>query len=234
MPAGPGTTQSPNYLVALGTAATFGIHRQRAPKLRREPKEANSSRTATFKKCRGRFLSLTRIRWCPSGPCKTLLPWQAKPGQSTKAWCLSSLSRNTQNFVSRRRRFSGVVAKVFWAEEIVFVLHGPDTALRFPTTTLLCQEQCTPAVSVLNNRDEKHASSHGYSTKGTHSWIWGRPTMDSIALPPHSLLFDSLSWHKEQRTDGKWTGFHNLAAKVCATHSRWLKIAVVEGIPAGC
>ena len=37
------------------------------------------------------------------------------------------------------RRFPGVVAKVFWAEEIVLVLHGPNTALRFPMT-LLCQE----------------------------------------------------------------------------------------------
>ena len=40
--------------------------------------------------------------------------------------------------------------------EIVLVLHGPDTAMRFPMT-LLCQEQCTPAVTVLKDRGENFA-----------------------------------------------------------------------------
>ena len=54
-------------------------------------------------------------------------------------------------------------------------------------------------------------------------------TMDSVASPqPVVRLFDVLSWRKELRTDGKWTGFHKLAAKVCPTHSRWLKIAVAD------
>ena len=43
-----------------------------------------------------------------------------------------------------------VVAKVFWSEQIVLVLHGPNTEMRFPMT-LLRQEQCTPAVSVLKD-----------------------------------------------------------------------------------
>ena len=54
-------------------------------------------------------------------------------------------------------------------------------------------------------------------------------TLDSVASPqPAVRFFDVLSWRKEQRTDGKWTGFHKLAAKVCPTHSRWLKTAVAH------
>ena len=53
--------------------------------------------------------------------------------------------------------------------------------------------------------------------------------MDSVTSPqPVVRFFDVLSWRKELRTDGKWTGFHKLAAKVCPTHSRWLKIAVAD------
>ena len=49
-------------------------------------------------------------------------------------------------------------------------------------------------------------------------------TLDSVASPqPAVRFFDVLSWRKEQRTDGKWTGFHKLAAKVCPAHSGWLK-----------
>ena len=83
--------------------------------------------------------------------------------------------------------------------------------------TLLCQEQCTPAVSVLKDRGEHFA----FRFVGI--------TMDSVASPqPVVRFFDVLSWRKELRTDGKWTGFHKLAAKVCPTHSRWLKIAVAD------
>ena len=54
-------------------------------------------------------------------------------------------------------------------------------------------------------------------------------SLDSVASPqPAVRFFDVLSWRKEQRTDGKWTGFHKLAAKVCPTHSRWLKTAVAH------
>ena len=54
-------------------------------------------------------------------------------------------------------------------------------------------------------------------------------TLDSVASPqPAVRFFDVLSWRKEQRTDGKWTGFHKLAVKVCPTHSRWLKTAVAH------
>ena len=55
-------------------------------------------------------------------------------------------------------------------------------------------------------------------------------TMDSVASPqPVVRFFDVLSsWREEQRTDGKWSGFHNLAAKVCPTRSKWLKIAVAD------
>ena len=99
--------------------------------------------------------------WSSSGPCcGTLLQWLAK-GQDTAAYAcqgmvfkLSELPQYSELRLSRR--FCGVVANIFWAEEIALVLHGPNTALRFPMT-LLCQEQCTPAVSVLKDRGENFA-----------------------------------------------------------------------------
>ena len=53
------------------------LHRQRAPKLRRETKRATSGRTAPFKKCRGRFsrtyspasqCPCRHQRWTPFAP----------------------------------------------------------------------------------------------------------------------------------------------------------------------
>ena len=93
----------------LGTAATLAkwvpkpIHRQRAPKLRREAKGANSGHTAPFKKCRGRFsrtyspasqCPCRHQRWTPlappegrssltdlTGPTSILLTnWHQRPG----------------------------------------------------------------------------------------------------------------------------------------------------------
>ena len=139
------------------------------------------------------------------------------------------------------RRFPGVVAKVFWAEEIVVVLHGPDTAMRFPMT-LLCQEQCTPAVTVLKDRGENFAFRFLCYVACILTWLRYQGftlldlgetnmgiTMDFVASPqPVVRFFDALSWREEQRTDGKWSGFHNLAAKVCPTRSKWLKIAVAD------
>ena len=90
-----------------------------------------------------------------SGPCGTLLQWLVKGKDRAAYTCqgmvfkLSELPQYPELRLSRR--FPGVVAKVFWAEEIVLVLHGPNTAMRFPMT-LLCQEQCTPAVTVLKDR----------------------------------------------------------------------------------
>ena len=139
------------------------------------------------------------------------------------------------------RRFPGVVAKVFWAEEIVLVLHGPNTEMRFPMT-LLCQEQCTPAVSVLKDRGETFAFRflchvaciltwlryQGYTLLDLGETNMGM-TLDSVASPqPAVRFFDVLSWRKEQRTDGKWTGFHKLAAKVCPAFAGWLKTAVAH------
>ena len=177
--------------------------------------------------------------WCPSGPCGTLLQWLAK-GQDRAAYTcqgmvfkLSELPQYPELRLSRR--FPGVVAKVFW------VLHGPNTALRFPMT-LLCQEQCTPAVSVLKDRGENFAFRFLCYVACILTWLRYQGytlldlgednmgiTMDSVASPqPVVRFFVFLSWRKELRTDGKWIGFHNLAAKVCPTHSRWLKIAVAD------
>ena len=139
------------------------------------------------------------------------------------------------------RRFSGVVAKVFWTEEIVLVLHGLDTATRFPMT-LLCQEQCIPAVTILKDRGENFAFRFLCYVACILTWLRYQGftlldlgetnmgiTMDSVASPqPVVRFFDALSWREEQRTDGKWSGFHNLAAKVCPTRSKWLKIAVAD------
>ena len=102
-------------------------------------------------------------------------------------------------------RLSGAVAKVFWAEEIVLVLHGPNTALRFPMT-LLCQEQCTPAVSVLKDRGENFAFRFLCYVACILTWLrypytlldLGETnmgiTMDSVASPqPVVRFFDVLS-----------------------------------------
>ena len=102
------------------------------------------------------------------------------------------------------RRFPAVVAKVFWAEEIVLVLHGPHTAMRFPMT-LLCQEQCTPAVSVLKDRGETFAFRFLCHVACILTWLRyqgytlldvGKPTWESrwTPYPPRSLLFDSLTF----------------------------------------
>ena len=171
--------------------------------------------------------------WCLSGPCGTLLQWIAK-GQDRAAYTcqgmvfkFSELPQYPELRLSRR--FLGVVAKVFWAEEIVLVLHGPNTEMRFPMT-LLCQEQCTPAVSVLCRvaciltwlRYQVYTL---FEMGETNLEM----TLDSVDSPqPAVRFFDVLSWRKEQRTDGKWTGFHKLAAKVCPAHSGWLKTAVAH------
>ena len=132
------------------------------------------------------------------------------------------------------RRFPGLVAKVFWAKEIVLVLHLPMTLLR--------QEQCTPAVSVLKDRGETFAFRFLCHVACILTWLRYQGytlldlaktnvgiTSNSVASPqPAVRFFDVLSWRKEQRTDGKWTGFHKLAAKKCPTHSRWLKTAVAH------
>ena len=62
------------------------------------------------------------FEWSPSGPCGTLLQWLAK-GQDRAAYTcqgmvfkLSELPQYPELRLSRR--FPGVVAKVFWAEEI--------------------------------------------------------------------------------------------------------------------
>ena len=100
------------------------------------------------------------FEWSPSGPCGTLLQWLAKGKDRAAYTCqgmvfkFSELPQYPELRLSRR--FPGVVAKVFWAEEIVLVLHGPNTAMRFPMT-LLRQEQCTPAVTVLKDRGETFA-----------------------------------------------------------------------------
>ena len=123
----------------------------------------------------------------------------------------------------------------------MLVLHGPDTAMRFPMT-LLCQEQCTPAVTVLKDRGENFAFRFLCYVACILTWLRCQGftlldlgetnmgiTMDSVASPrPVVRFFDALSWREEQRTDGKWSGFHNLAAKVCPTRSKWLKIAVAD------
>ena len=128
------------------------------------------------------------------------------------------------------RRFPGVVAKVSWTEEIVLVLHGLDTATRFPMT-LLCQEQCTPAVTVLKDRGENFAFRFLCYVACILTWLRYQGftlldlgetnmgiTMDSVASPqPVVRFFDALSWREEQRTDGKWSGFHNPRG-----HSCWL------------
>ena len=87
------------------------------------------------------MLKTLGFEWCPSGPCGTLLQWLAK-GQDRAAYtCQGMVFKISElpQFPELRlsRRFPGVVAKVFWAEEIVLVLHGPDTAMRFPMTLLL-------------------------------------------------------------------------------------------------
>ena len=170
-----------------------------------------------------------------------------RPGQSSihlprHGFELSELPQYPELRLSRR--FPGVVAKVFWAEEIVLVLHGPNTALRFPMT-LLCQEQCTPAVSVLKDRGENFAFRFLCYVACVLTWLryqgytlldLGETNMgirmDSVASPqPVVQFFDALSWRKELRTDGKWTGFHKLAAKVCPTHSRWLKMGQWQMAP---
>ena len=166
--------------------------------------------------------------WCPSDPCGTLLQWIAK-GQDRAAYTcqgmvfkLSELPQYPELRLSRR--FPGVVAKVFWAEEIVLVLHGPNKTMRFPMT-LLCQEQCTPAVSVLKNRGETFAFRFMCHVACILTWLrlldLGETnmgiTLDSVASPQPAVR---LAYRR------KWTGFHKLAAKVCPTHSRWLKTAV--------
>ena len=146
------------------------------------------------------------FEWCPRGPCGTVLQWLAKGQDRAAHTCqgmvfkISELPQLPELRLSRR--FPGVVAKVFWTEEIVLVLHGLDTATRFPMT-LLCQEQCTPAVTILKDRGENfafrfatlHASSRGYGTTGSHSWNWGRQTWESrwTLLTPLSPSFVSLT-----------------------------------------
>ena len=140
--------------------------------------------------------------------------------------------RSLWNSTSMASQSPGVVAKVFWAEKIVLVLRGPNTEMRFPMT-LLCQEQCAPAASVLKDRGKTFAFRflchvaciltwlryQGYTLFDLGETNMGM-TLDSVASPqPAVRFFDVLSWRKEQRTDGKWTGFHKLAAKV-AQHIR--------------
>ena len=104
------------------------------------------------------------------------------------------------------RRFPALVAKVFWTEEIVLVLHGLDTATRFPMT-LLCQEQCTPAVTVLKDRGENFAFRFLCYVACILTWLRYQGftlldlgetnmgiTMDSVAPPqPVVRFFDALS-----------------------------------------
>ena len=177
------------------------------------------------------MLKTLGFEWSPSGPCGTLLQWLAK-GQGRAAYTcqgmvfkLSELPQYPELRLSRR---FPEMAKVFWAEKIVLVLHRPNTALRF-AMTLLCQEQCTPAVSVLKDRGEHFEFRFLCYVACILTWLRYqgctlldlretnmRITMDSVASPqPVVRFFDVLSWRKELRTDGKWTGFHKLAAKVC-------------------
>ena len=154
------------------------------------------------------------FEWCPSGPCGTLLQWLAKGQDRTAYTCQGMVFKISElpQFPELRlsRRSPGVVAKVFLAEEIALVLHGPDTAMCFPMT-LLCQEQCTPAVTVLKDRGENFAFRFLCYVACILTWLRYQGftlldlgetnmgiTMNSVASPqPVVRFFDALFWREE-------------------------------------